>query len=236
MTTRSKAPQLKLARPTLPRLALVAAEVGVREHRVAQAVLLEGVVARVGQSGVAGPVVLQPLGAQDQNPFVAQLEELDDRQRRPGLAEADAVGDDAAVLAQQAVDGAGRPVLLERVERFPDLRVVEVDVMQQRVLLDALLEPVLEDVEQGLVIDELRRVGLAEAFEGRQDFRLGVPGQGLVGPQFVEPADEPLAVRLVADLEVEFDVRRRAEAEPAPGEVGAPDQGRAVAVARSQMW
>ena len=210
----------------LPRPPLVAAQVGVGEHRVVEPVLLEGVVAQPRPRRVADPVVLQPLGAQDQDPLVAQLEELDDRQRRPGLSEPHAVGDDAPVVAQQPVDGAGRPVPLEGVERLPDLRVVEVDVVEQPFPLAAPREPALEDVEQGLVVDELRRIGPAQAIERGQHVRLGVAGQALVAPEIVEPAEERLPVVSVADLEVELDVGRRAEAQPAPREVGTADQGR----------
>ena len=79
---------------------LVAAEIGVRPHSVVQAVFLEGVVARRRPGCVAGPIVLQPLWAQHQYPFVAQLEELDDGQRRPCLSESHAVGNDSAVVTQ----------------------------------------------------------------------------------------------------------------------------------------
>ena len=91
-------------------LAFVAAQVGVRAHHVVEAVLLERVVAIVDPGRIAESVVLQLLGAEDENPFVAQFEELDDSKRRPGLAEAHAVGDDATVVPQQTVDGVGRPV------------------------------------------------------------------------------------------------------------------------------
>ena len=94
------------------RLARVAAQVGMGEHGVVQAVFLEGVVAVVRPRRVAQPVVLQLLGTEHERPLVAQLEELDNRQRRPGLAQAHAVGDDAAVVAQQPVDGGGRAVFL----------------------------------------------------------------------------------------------------------------------------
>ena len=224
-------PPVEVGQVDLPGAAGRAAQVGVREHGVIEAIRRERVVGPAGPGGVAQPVVLQPLGAQHQHPFVAQLEELDHRQRGPGLAQADAVGDDAAVVPQQAVDGAGRAVPLELVEAAPDRRVVEMDVVQQAGARAAFGQPVLEHVEQGLVVDEARRVGAADPVQRFQHLLLGVLGAGLVPPQIVEPVQQGGAVGGGSDVQVEFQVGRRAVAQAAPREVGAADQGRVGAVA-----
>ena len=85
-------------------------------------------------------------------------------------------------MPQQTVDGVGRAVLLELVQRFPDLRIVEMDIMQQTLALPACREPVFEHVEEGFVIDELRRIRSAQASEGRQDFILSIAGKGFIAP------------------------------------------------------
>ena len=204
--------------------ALVAAQIRVGHHRIAEAILLERVVALRRPRRVAGPVRLQPLGAKHEDALVAQLEELDDGERSPGLPETHALGDDAAVVPQQPIDGAGHAVSLELVEGLPDFGVVEVDVVEQPFSFPLPGEPVLEDMEEGLVVDELRGVRPGEARKRGEHLLLGVASQALVVPQFVEPSKERLPVRFGANLQVDLDVGRRAEAEPAKGEVGASDE------------
>jgi hypothetical protein len=93
------------------RLAAGAAQVGVAQHVVVEAVLGEDVGLEVAV--VVEPVVGQLLGAQHQHRLVAQLVVLDHGQRGEGLAQAHAVGQDAAAVGFQLVDDAGGGIFLE---------------------------------------------------------------------------------------------------------------------------
>ena len=208
----------------------VAAQVRVRQHRVAQAVLVEGIVAVRGAGRVAQPVLFKSFRAEHQHAFVAQLEEFDDRQRRPRLAEAHAVRHDAAVVAQQAVDGVGGAVALELVERLPHCRLVEIDILHQAIALAVFRQPFLEDVEERLVVDELRRVGRTQSRQRGQHFLLRIAGEIVVRPQRVEPLAQGVALLGAADQRVQFDVGNAPKAKPAPREVGTAEQRRAGAV------
>ena len=97
---------------------LVRLQVGVAEHVVVEAVLGEDVGLEVAV--VVQPVVGELLGAEHQHGVVAQLVVLDDGQGGEGLAQADAVGQDAAVVGFQLVDDAGGGIALEVEELLPD--------------------------------------------------------------------------------------------------------------------
>ena len=206
-----------------------------RANRVVQAVFLEGVVAQPRPGGVTGPIVLQPLGAEDQNALVAHFEEFDDRQRRPCLSEADAVGDDAPVVPQKAVDRARRAVLLERIERFPYLRIVEMDVVEQAVALALFRQPAFEDMEERLVIYEFGRIRPAQAGQRLEDIAFRVAGQISVLPETVEPGEERRAVVAASDLKIELDIGRGAEPQPASRKVGTAGQRRRPVLPRDMV-
>ena len=118
---------------------LVAEQVGVAEHVVVEAVLGEDVRREVRV--VVRPVVRELLRGKHEHGLVAQLVVLDDRQRGERLPEADAVGEDAAVVGLQLVDDAGGGVALEVVELLPDRGVlVAGQVVGQDVLADVVEE------------------------------------------------------------------------------------------------
>ena len=96
----------------------VAGQVGVVQNVVVEAVGREDVAPVVRL--VERPVVAQPLRAEDQHAVIAQLVVLDDGQGLERLAEADAVGDDAAAEAVQLVDRSDDAVPLELEELLPD--------------------------------------------------------------------------------------------------------------------
>ena len=133
-------------------------------------------------------------------------------------------------MPQQAINGVGCTLLLEFVERFPDFRVAEVNPLHQAFALATLRQPILEYMKQGFVVNELRRVGPAQALQCCQNLLLGIPGEGFVLPQCVEPTAQRLPLFGSADLNVQLDVRRSAQSQPTPGEVGAADDGRAAAI------
>ena len=132
--------------------AAVAGEVGVVENVVVEAVGGEEVAAVVGL--VERPVVAEPLGHQHQHAVVAQLVVFDDGQGLEGLAEADAVGDDAAAQALQLVDGADDAVPLELVELLPDGGVADAGGGLDDALFVQFVPACLEELKQYLVVNE----------------------------------------------------------------------------------
>ena len=149
--------------------AAVAGEVGVVEHVVVEAVGGQEIAAVVGL--VERPVVAEPLGHEHQHAVVAQLVVFDDCQRLERLAEADAVGDDAAAEPLQLVDRPDDAVALELVELLPDGGVADAGGRLDDALLVQFVTQILENMEEGQVVDERR--GLAdrrvpEGARGRQ--------------------------------------------------------------------
>ena len=212
------------------RPALVPAQVRVGQHGVAEPVLDQRVVVVPRPRRVADPVLLQLLGAEHQHALVAHLEELDDCQGRPRLPQPHAVGEDASIVLEQPVDGAHGAVLLKAVERPPNGRVVQMNVLHKSVSVPPLVDPVLQGVKERLVVDELGRVVLAQALQRRQHFLFRISSEPLVVPEGVEPLNQPGPVGAVANLQVELDVGVGAEAQAAPREVGAAHKCTGAAV------
>ena len=90
--------------------------------------------------------------------MVAQFVVLDDRQRRVGFAQAHAVGQDAAVVLVDLVDGAFDAVFLELEQSFPDLGVDDGGLVEQRGVGFLPGQEALEDVVERLEVDEFWRV------------------------------------------------------------------------------
>ena len=147
--------------------AAVAGEVGVIENVVIEAVGGEEVAAVVRL--VECPVVAQALRHQHQHAVVAQLVVLDDGERLEGLAEADAVGDDAAAEPFQLVDGPDHAVALELVQLLPDRGVADAGGGLDDALLVQFVAEVLEDVEEGQVVDERRGFRIGEFLKRREE-------------------------------------------------------------------
>jgi hypothetical protein len=141
----------------------------VRKHHVAELVANEGVELGHVAAEVHRPVLAQLLGAQHQHALaVAQLKVFDDRQRGIGLAQAHAVGQDAAVVGVDLLDGALDAVFLEIEQGFPDFGVGDGGVVEELGLFILPGKERLEDVEQGLEVDELGRmihVELSQVFQ-----------------------------------------------------------------------
>ena len=133
--------------------AVVARQVGVVEHRVAEAVVSQRV-AIVVVLRPQGPVVPQALRTEHEDAVVALLVVLHDGERLVGLAQAHRVGDDAALVLLQLADGAHDGVLLEVVELVPDHGLFELEPGADAVVL-VVLHEVAEQVVKGQEIDEL---------------------------------------------------------------------------------
>lgn len=204
----------------------VAREIRMRQQRVAKAIGGEGIVALGVVDRIERPVLAQLFGAEHQDVLVLEFKVFDDGERGPGLAESDAVGQDAAALGFQAVDDADSAVLLEVVQGLPDLGVVEVNVGQLSFAVPPCLDVGQEQFIERLVIDEFRGVFLAEPVQDGEHVLLDVAGHVVVRPQAVEPFPEFGVGGLVRGRQVDFQIGPSAAAQPVAGEVGAADDGR----------
>ena len=130
-----------------------AAQVGVAEHVVVEAISGEEVGLEVAV--VVQPVVGKLLRAEHQDGLVAQFVILDHGQRGEGFAEADAVGEDAAVVGFQLVDQAGRGIALEVEQLLPDQAVQIAGAVVGQNILVHVFEEFLEDVVEHQEVDAL---------------------------------------------------------------------------------
>ena len=133
----------------------ISGEVGVVENVVIETVGREEVAAVVGL--VECPVVAQTFGYQYQYAVITQLIVFDNGERFKRLAEADAVGNDAAAQPFQLVDGPDDAVPLELVQLLPDSGVADAGGGFDDTLFVQLVTQVLENLEEGQVVDERRR-------------------------------------------------------------------------------
>ena len=163
-----------------------AGQIGVVEDIVAQAILGQRIVAVVLLVGV--PVFRQLFGAEHQDRFVAALVILDHGQRREGFAEANAVGQNAAVVFFQLVDDGEGRVFLEVVQHIPDFAVLEAGGLIGQDILGNIVQKFAENVVQCEKVDEFRGifpVGGGDAFE---DLIGHILQAGIIAPQFVKQA------------------------------------------------
>ena len=175
-----------------------------------------------------GPVAAKFFGAKDKDLFVTQLEVFDDGEGGVGFAQANAIGEDTAVVALDLVDSGASAIALKGIEGLPDLGVRKSDAAQVFVDLHAFIDVAAEEFEQGFVVDELRglvAIDLEEEIENRL-FHIR-DARGVV-PKFVEPLVQIGAVAVPINDEVEFDVVvGSGETEPTRREIGAAhDRGR----------
>ena len=126
------------------------------EHVVTEAVLVEDV--GLGIAAIGLPVVGELLGAEHQNRLVAKLVVLDDRESGEGFSEADAIGQDAAVVGLQLVDQARGGIALEVEELLPDQGVlIARSIVGEHVFIDVFQE-LPKDVVEHQEVDALGRV------------------------------------------------------------------------------
>src|SRR5438067_2487840 len=105
---------------------------------------------RIQRTGIAvdGPVAAQFLRAKNEDAFVAELEIFDHRQGGVGLPQANAVRENAAVVVENLVYGCLGAVLLEGIERAPDVCVRERNPPQIVVEVTGAIEEIAEEVEE----------------------------------------------------------------------------------------
>ena len=137
------------------------------EHVVLQAVARDGVVHDVRVVG--DPVVAQLLGAQHEHVLVAALVVLDHGERGERLAQANGIGQDAAVVGLELVDDGERRVLLEVVELVPNEAVAEAQPLVGQHVLGDVVQELAEYAVERHVVDELGRVLLVHGRDAVDD-------------------------------------------------------------------
>ena len=168
--------------------AAVAGKVGVVENVVIEAVGGEEVAAVIGL--VECPVVAQALRHEHKHAVVAQLVVFDDGERFKRLAEADAVGNDAAAQPFQFVDGSDDAVPLKLVQLLPDRGVADAGRGFDDALFVQFVAEILEDLEEGQVVDERRRFRVGEFLKAQEESALLLIGRGQRIPETREPRTE----------------------------------------------
>ena len=137
-------------------------------------------------SRVERPVLAQTFRAQHQHAVVALLVVLDNGQRFEGLAQADRVGDDAALVPLELADGTHHGITLEVVELVPHGRVGERETRLYRIGLLHVRHEVTEHVIQRQEVHELGRVLAVERPDLLGDLLGHVSHHGGVVPDAVE--------------------------------------------------
>ena len=149
--------QIEIARP-----AAVAAQIGVGQHRVAKAIFEERIERTVVLRLIHRPVVAQLLGTQDEDSGIQQLKVFDHREGLKGLAQAHAIGDDAAIVLPYFVDRVLCAIPLKFKQGLPYLRIDELLGSAEQAAGFLLRQKPLKEVKQGFVVDKFRRVILIE--------------------------------------------------------------------------
>ena len=198
-------------------------EVGVRQQGVAETVFGEGVVGVVVRRLIQRPVSFEFLRAEYEDALVARFAVFDHGERGISLAQAHAVGEYAAVVPPQLGYDALHAVFLEVVQRAPYLAVGETGGFEIGVSAVERVHVFPKQLEQRLVVNRFGGVVHAEPRERVHEFAFGVFGEFVVRPQVIEPRAQLGEVGGVFHRQIYLDIRGRAAAKPAPGEVGAAD-------------
>ena len=138
----------------VPGEAAITGQIGMIQDVIVEAVGGQNVASVIGL--VDSPVVPQPFGAEDEDPFVAQFAVFNDGQRFEGLPQPHTVGNDAAAEAIELVDGAHHPVPLEPVEFLPDQRVPDTGARIDNPLLVKFIGAILKQVMEDQDVDSIR--------------------------------------------------------------------------------
>lgn len=104
------------------------------------------------------------MGGEHEDAGVSLLVVLHDGERLEGLAKTHAVGDDAALVLLQLVDGTDHGVLLEVVELVPDHRVLKPELRFYGIVL-VVFHEVSEQMVEGEEVDVLGSVILVEGLD-----------------------------------------------------------------------
>ena len=110
--------------------------------------------------------------------MVAQLKVFDDGQSRIGFTQTHAVGQDAAVVGVDFLNGPFDAIFLEFKQGFPNLCVRDGSVVKELGLFFLAGQELLEYVEQGLEVDELWGMVDVELGQVLQHFGFDIFNEG----------------------------------------------------------
>ena len=201
-----------------------AAEIGVGDQVVVEFVLGE----RIEPGGRLPdmPVLPELLGADDEDPFVAQEEIFDDGKSFEGFSQPDAVREDAPIVIQEAADGPPHAVLLEGKELLPDEGIVEAGFVELQLGVPVRLKEGAEDMEEGQVVDELRGLVAIQPLQMLEHVFFDILNEVAVIPEFIKPREDIGGVPFGIDHDIELDVAAAFfQTEARHREVGTADQG-----------
>ena len=159
--------------------------------------------------GVERPVFPELLRTQHKDAVVAQLVVLDDGQSLEGLSEADAVGNDAAVVFLDLIDGTQYAVPLKAVELAPDEGIFNARSGLDDLVFLKLAEQFQEDVVEREEIDQFGRPILVKLADLSEHGRFYILHDSRVVPNAVKPAQEARGFVRRGEAGVHFVARRR---------------------------
>ena len=173
--------------------------------------------------GVEVPVANELLRAENEDLPIEQLVILDDGKGGVCLAQAHAVGEDAAVVRSELCEDASNAVLLKGVEGVPYLAAEEAGGVNGFVARQSRFKFIAEQFVERLVVHGFRRVVASDAVKGIKYLLLRVLNLSAVVPQAIEPFLQFGKRFLLRGREVDFQVGAVAAAKSALCEVGAAD-------------
>ena len=137
-------------------IAALSAKIGMVEDFVIESIRGQWVVDVIVAIGV--PVVGEFFGTEDEDIFVARFIILHDGQGGECFAEADRIGEDAAIVLFEIIDDGEGCVALEMIEHVPDFAFFKAGALVGQRVLRYILQKLMEDVVKRGEIDELWRV------------------------------------------------------------------------------
>ena len=200
-----------------PGHSLVAAKVSVIQHIVVEAISDEDIALVV--LGINRPVFPKLLWCKHQHPIIPQFIVFDNRQSREGLAQTNAVGNNAAAVLFDFVNSAHDPIPLELVELVPNKGLLDACPGLDDGLFREFPQIRFEDVIEGNKVDGLRRIFLVEDFHFRENLFRHIFHGGRVFPDSVKKLQEALCCATSVHAGIGVIAQRRRQPQPVTGKV-----------------
>ena len=141
---------------------------------------------------VDAPVLMELLGSQHQHAVVSQLIVLDNRQRREGLAQADTIGNDAAIILFNFINGTHDTIFLELVEFVPDYSVLDAGTGLENIVLCQFPKVLVKHMIESDKINEFRGIFFVKPLDLLQYTCLHIFHGSAVIPELIKQFEEVL--------------------------------------------
>lgn len=112
-------------------------------------------------------------------------------------------------MLEDFVNRAFDAIFLKLKERFPYLRIHELNAIVEQAACLLICQKIFKKVKKGFVVDEFRIVVLVELGEVEQDIIFDIMNQNGVIPEFFKPVFEVAPIPVAVHFEVELDVVAR---------------------------